>query len=201
MRRAYEHPFAPVLGCALACLVYLLVRPATADMAAHAYRAWLFQHQGLTVWNAQWYGGHHVLGYSLLFAPVAAALGPAWVGVIAALAAVALCTPLAREAAPSPAAGATAAWLFTAGVLSNVAIGRMPFLLGIALGVGAWSAARSRRRVLSGALGLATMLASPVAGVFLMLGALAKLLADGRASLRTVAWLAIPTFAGGIALY
>src|SRR3954471_19772464 len=146
MRRAYEHPFAPVLGWALACLVYLLVRPATADMAAHAYRAWLFQHQGLTVWNAQWYGGHHVLGYSLLFAPVAAALGPAWVGVIAAPAAVALFTPLAREAAPSPAAGATAAWLFTAGVLSNVAIGRMPFLLGIALGGAAWRAARAQRR-------------------------------------------------------
>src|SRR4051794_2790409 len=105
MRRAYEHPFAPVVGCALACVVYLVVRPATADMAAHAYRAWLFQHQGLTVWNAQWYGGHHVLGYSLLFAPLAAALGPASVGVMSAILAVALFTPPARAAAPSPPAG------------------------------------------------------------------------------------------------
>src|SRR3954449_12509060 len=201
MRRAFEHPLAPVLGCALVCVVYLLARPATADMAAHSYRAWLFQHEGLTVWNAQWYGGHHVLGYSLLFAPVAAALGPAWVGVTAALAAVALFTPLAREAAPSPAAGAAAAWLFTAGVLSNVAIGRMPFLLGIALAVGAWSAARSERRVLSGILALAAMLASPVAGVFLMLGALAKLMADGRPALATGLWLGLPALAGGIGLY
>src|SRR4051812_26751491 len=201
MRRALEHPLAPALGCALVCVGYLIASPATADMAAHTYRAWLFQHEGLTVWNAQWYGGHHVLGYSLLFAPLAAAIGPALVGVLSAVVAVALFPPLARAAAPSPSAGATAAWLFTAGVLSNVAIGRMPFLLGIALGVGAWSAARSRRRVLSGALGLATMLASPVAGVFLMLGALAKLLADGRAGLRGALWLAIPTFAGGIALY
>src|SRR3954465_15081249 len=173
MRRAYEHPFAPALGCALACLVYLVMRPATADMAAHAYRAWLFQHQGLTVWNAQWYGGDHVLGYSLLFAPPAVAIVPAYLGVLSAIAAVAVFTPLARASAPSPAAGAAAAWLFTAGVLSNVAIGRMPFLLGIALGVGAWTAARARRHVLSGVLGLACMLASPVAGVFLMLGALA----------------------------
>src|SRR3954451_16185473 len=201
MRRAYEHPFAPVVGCALACVVYLVVRPATADMAAHAYRAWLFQHQGLTVWNAQWYGGHHVLGYSLLFAPVAAALGPASVGVMSAIVAVALFTPLARTAAPSPAAGAAAAWLFTAGVLSNVAIGRMPFLFGIALGVAAWSASRAQRRVLSGVLALATMLASPVAGVFVMLGAGAKLLAGGRGALRTVLWLAVPAFVGGVALY
>src|SRR3954471_3449724 len=201
MRRAYEHPFAPVVGCALACVVYLVVRPATADMAAHAYRAWLFQHQGLTVWNAQWYGGHHVLGYSLLFAPLAAALGPASVGVMSAILAVALFTPLARAAAPSPAAGGSAAWLFTAGVLSNVAIGRMPFLLGIALGVASWSAARGQRRVLSGVLALATMLASPVAGVFVMLGAGATLLAGGRGTLRTVLWLTVPALAGGVALY
>jgi hypothetical protein len=182
-------------------MAYLLVSPATADMAAHAYRAWLFEHEGMTVWNAQWYGGHHVLGYSLLFAPLAATFGPAIVGVCAAVAAVALFAPLARAAAPSQTAGAVAAWLFTAGVLSNVAIGRMPFLLGIALAVGAWFAARSRRPVLSGVLGLAAMLASPVAGVFLMLGAAAKLIADGRPAVRTAAWVGLPTLAGGIALY
>src|SRR3954465_10689632 len=138
MRRALEHPLAPALGCALVCVGYLIASPATADMAAHTYRAWLFQQQGLTVWNAQWYGGHHVLGYSLLFAPLAAAVGPALVGVLSAIAAVALFVPLARAAAPSPAAGAAATWLLTAGVLSNVAIGRMPFLLGIALTIAAW---------------------------------------------------------------
>src|SRR3954452_17576526 len=201
MRRAFEHPLAPVLGCALVCVVYLLAQPATADMAAHSYRAWLFQHEGLTVWNAQWYGGHHVLGYSLLFAPLAAAIGPAYVGVISAVAAVALFSPFARAAAPTPAAGAVATWLLTAGVLSNVLIGRMPFLLGIALTVAAWSAGRSKRRVLSGVLALCAMLASPVAGVFLMLGAAAKLIADGRPALPSALWLALPCLAGGIGLY
>ena len=123
------------------------------------------------------------------------------VGVLSAIVAVALFSPLARAAAPSVTAGAVASWLFTAGVLSNVAIGRMPFLLGIACGVAAWAAARSQRRVLSGVLGLATMLASPVAGVFVMLGAAAKLAADGPKAIRTVAWLGIPTLAGGVALY
>src|SRR3954469_4208641 len=201
MRRAFEHPLAPALGCAIVCAVYLLAQPATADMAAHSYRAWLFQHEGLTVWNAQWYGGHHVLGYSLLFAPLAAAIGPAYVGVISAVAAVALFSPFARASAPTPTAGAVAAWLLTAGVLSNVLIGRMPFLLGIALTVAAWSAGRSQHRVVSGFLALCAMLASPVAGVFLVLGAAAKLIADGPAALRQALWLGVPCLAGGIGLY
>jgi hypothetical protein len=201
MRRAFEHPLAPALGCAIVCAVYLLAQPATADMAAHSYRAWLFQHEGLTVWNAQWYGGHHVLGYSLLFAPLAAAIGPAYVGVISAVAAVALFGPFARAAAPTPSAGAVATWLLTAGVLSNVLIGRMPFLLGIALTVAAWSAGRSKHRALSGFLALCAMLASPVAGVFLMLGATAKLIADGRSALVQALWLGLPCLAGGVGLY
>src|SRR3954469_26072634 len=201
MRRAFEHPLAPALGCAIVCAVYLLAQPATADMAAHSYRAWLFQHEGLTVWNAQWYGGHHVLGYSLLFAPLAAAIGPAYVGVLSAIAAVALFSPFARASAPTPTAGAVAAWLLTAGVLSNVLIGRMPFLLGIALTVAAWSAGRSKHRALSGFLALCAMLASPVAGVFLMLGATAKLIADGRPALVQALWLGLPCLAGGVGLY
>src|ERR671917_1538830 len=135
MRRVLAHPLAPVAGAALAGIAYLAIRPATADMAAHAFRAWLFDTQGMTVWNAQWYGGHHVLGYSTLFAPLAAWPGPAWAGALAAVAATAAFAPLARAAAPSPAAAAAATWLFAAGVLANVVIGRMPFTLGIACAV------------------------------------------------------------------
>src|ERR1700754_5266132 len=123
MRRAFEHPLAPALGCALLCVVYLFARPATADMAAHSYRAWLFQHEGLTPWNAQWYGGHNVLGYSLLFLPLAAIAGPVAIGVIAALASTALFIPLARAVAHTREAASVAAWLFMGGVLSNLAIG------------------------------------------------------------------------------
>src|ERR1044072_3714790 len=117
MRRVLAHPLAPVVGAALAGVACLAPRPATADMAAHAFRAWLFDTEGLTVWNAQWYGGHHVLGYSMLFAPLAAWPGPAWVGVLAAVVATAAFVPLARG-------NAAAIWLFAAGVLSNVVIGR-----------------------------------------------------------------------------
>src|ERR671933_573261 len=96
VRRAVEHPLAPVVACALAGVVYLVAAPATADMAAHAYRTWLFHQEGLTVWNAQWYGGHHVLGYSLAFAPLSVWPGPAWTGALATVAAVALLVPLVR---------------------------------------------------------------------------------------------------------
>jgi hypothetical protein len=205
MRRALEHPLAPVLGCALGGVLYLLMRPATADMAAHSYRAWLFQHEGLAVWNAQWYGGHHVLGYSLLFALVSATIGPALIGVLSAVVAVGAFVPLARAAATSATAAAVAAWLFTAGVLSNLAIGRMPFLLGVALAVGAWWCERHGSalywKVAAALLALAAMLASPVAGAFLLLGAAATIAAGGRAAWAPAARIALPALAGGILLW
>jgi len=198
MRRPLVHPFAPVAGAALAAALYLAVQPATADMAAHAFRAWLFDTQGMTVWNAQWYGGHHVLGYSMLFAPFAAWPGPAWVGAIAAVVAVAAFVPIARSAAPSPGAAAAATWLFAAGVLANVVIGRMPFTLGIALAAGAWLCAERGGRVwtpVAALLALACVLASPVAGAFLALGAAAW--AVGGSDYRRAAVLAVPVAAGG----
>jgi hypothetical protein len=194
------HPFAPVVGAALAGVVYLALRPPTADMAAHAFRAWLFDTEGMTVWNAQWYGGHHVLGYSMLFAPLAAWPGPAWVGVLAALGATAAFVPLAWAAAPNRAAAAGAVWLFAAGVLSNVVIGRMPFTLGIALAVAAWLCAERRRpawMALAAVLSLASVLASPVAGAFLVLAAAARAAASGRAALAPATVLGLPVIVGG----
>jgi hypothetical protein len=181
------------MGAALAGVVYLAVRPATADMAAHAFRAWLFDTEGMTIWNAQWYGGHHVLGYSMLFAPFAAWPGPAWVGVLAAIAATLAFIPLARG-------NTWAVWLFAAGVLSNVVIGRMPFTLGIALAVAAWLCAERRRplwMVVAAILSLACVLASPVAGAFLMIVALARLTAQRGDALAPAAVLALPVAIGG----
>jgi hypothetical protein len=200
VRRLIGHPFAPVVGAALAGVVYLVVMPPTADMAAHAFRAWLFDTEGMTVWNAQWYGGHHVLGYSMLFAPLAAWPGPAWVGVLAALAAIAAFVPIAWAAAPSRPAAAGAVWVFAAGVLSNVVIGRMPFTLGIALAVAAWLCAEQRRTVWLAAaavLSLASVLASPVAGAFLVLAAAAHAAISGRAALARAAVLGVPVIVGG----
>jgi hypothetical protein len=176
-------------------------------MAGHTYRAWLFANEGLTVWNAQWYGGHHVLGYSLAFAPLSVWPGPDWVGVVAAVAAVALFAPLARRAARATGASAAAAegatWLFAAAVLSNLLIGRMPFTLGIAFAVGAWACAErpgAAWRAAAAACALAGVLSSPVAGVFLVLAAIARLAAAGRPEWPRAAALVVPVLAGGTAL-
>jgi hypothetical protein len=203
MRRAVSHPHAPTLAALIAAAAYLLWTPATADMAAHTYRAWLFGSEGLTVWNAQWYAGHHVLGYSLLFAPLTVWPGPEWVGAAAAVAAVALFAPLARRSSPDrPGDAAAATWLFAAAVVSNLVIGRMPFTLGIALAVAAWACGeRAGRGWRPGAalLALACVLASPVAGAGLLLAAGARLLADPRAWARAML-LALPVLAGGGAM-
>src|SRR5690349_10377611 len=197
MRRALEHPLAPVLGAILFGLIYMAVEPPTADMAGHTFRTWLFERDGPAVWNAQWYGGHHVLGYSLLFAPFASLLGPALPGVVAAVAATAAFVPLAHRASVSPARATAATWLFAAGMAANVTIGRMPFALGLAFAVLAWLCADRNRRVASAALALASVWASPVAGAFLLLAAVAKAAGAGRAGLKAAAWLALPVLLGG----
>jgi hypothetical protein len=204
-RRDLAHPLVPTLAAALLGVAYLLVAPDTADMAAHTYRTWLWNQVGFATWNAQWYGGHHMAGYSLLYPPLAALAGTRFVGVAAAVAAVALFALIARRIAPSPAAAALASWLFLGGVLSNVVIGRMPFTLGIALAVGAWAVAR-RSLAAAAVLSLASVWASPVTGVFLAVAALALLTSarDHRgerpdARLTALA-LGGPAVAGGLAM-
>ena len=137
-RRVLSHPLVPTVASAALGVAYLIAAPETADMAAHTYRTWLWHQVGFAIWNAQWYGGHHMAGYSLLYPPLAALAGTRLVGVIAAVGLFAL--PV-RRIAPTPAVGALAVWLFLGGVMSNVVIGRMPFTLGIALAVGAWACA------------------------------------------------------------
>ncbi len=153
-------------------------------MAAHSYRAWLFQHEGLTVWNAQWYGGHHVLG-------LLAAVRPAGGGDRAGATSASLSAgrrpsrssvpSRARRRSAARAGAATPPGCSPPGVLSNVLIGRMPFLLGIALTVGGVVGRALKAPACSRACWrCARCWPRPVAGVFLMLGAAAKLIADGR---------------------
>ena len=159
-RRDLTHPLVPTIAAAVIGVAYLIAAPETADMAAHTYRTWLWDEVGFATWNAQWYGGHHMAGYSLLYPPLAALAGTRLVGVVAGVAAVGLFAVLARRRAPTPAAGALAAWLFLGGVMSNVVIGRMPFTLGIALAVGAWACAR-RSLLAAAALSLAERVREP----------------------------------------
>ena len=75
VRRDLSNPLVPTLAAAVLGAAYLLAAPETADMAAHTYRTWLLHQVGFATWNAQWYGGHHMAGYSLLYPPLAAVAG------------------------------------------------------------------------------------------------------------------------------
>src|SRR5437763_8016691 len=67
---------APTLLAALLATVYVIVSPPSFDLAAHLFRAKLFRAEGFGLWNNWWYGGHHTVGYSVLFPPISALLSP-----------------------------------------------------------------------------------------------------------------------------
>ena len=164
----------PPVVAALGAAAYLIVAPPSADLAAQEYRAEL----GLTLWNNGWFAGHHTPGYSILFPPLGGLLGVGLTGALAAVAAAALFTPLARDHwRADPRAGAAAALWFAATAAATLLTGRLTFLLGVAIGVGALLALARDRRLLAAVLAAATTLASPVAGLFVALAVTAWALA------------------------
>ena len=141
-RASLARAIGPTAGALVLGIAWLIARPATADLAAQVYRTGLWQREGFAIWDAQWYGGHHEPGYSLLFGPLAALAGPRALAVVAGIVAVAAFTAIAYRDGRRP---SLAAWLFAGGVMTNVLIGRVPFVLGIALGALAWLCADARR--------------------------------------------------------
>ena len=170
---------APTLVAAAVSVAYLIAAPRTVDLAAAVFRTRLFDHAGFTIWNSQWYGGHYTLGYSVLLPPLAWLFGPLLLGAISSVAAAALFEPLARAHFGERARWG-ALWFGLAATTSLIS-GRIPFALGVAIGLGALLALQRGRSVAAAALALLCALASPVAGAFLALAALAyAVTAPGR---------------------
>jgi hypothetical protein len=162
---------APVVITSVLAAVYLLIDPRSADFAAHLFRAELFAREGFTAWNGQWYGGHHTPAYSVLFPPLASALGPGPAGALAAVAAASAFEPIVHHRYGSR--GRWAALWFAVVIGLMLFTGRMPFLLGVALALAALLALQRGKRATSIALAIASALASPVAGLFLALAGIA----------------------------
>jgi hypothetical protein len=186
-------PLAPFLAAGLLAL-WLLAGPRTPDLAAQVYRVDLFDHVGFAVWDARWYAGHDLPGYSLLFPPLASLLGLRLVAVLCALASATLFERLALPAF-GPSARWGAAW-FAVAAVGDVWLGRITFALGVSLALAAVLALYRGRalwggRVLwAGALAALCAAASPVAGVLLALAGLTHALA--ARSPRSVLVLALP---------
>jgi len=182
----------PTLVAALLAGAYLIVQPAGADLPAQLLRVKLFGAEGFGIWNNWWYGGHYLLGYSVLFPPLGWLLGPRLVAALASVGTATAFAALSHDVYGEDAwLGAT--WLGAATV-TELLSGRLTFALGLC---GAAVTALFLERRQAGGLipavsACATALASPVAGLFVALAG------------AVVAWRGVKTrnrtdIAGGVA--
>ncbi len=161
----------PVLLAGAFALLWLLFAPPTPDLAAQVYRAGLFEEHGFTLFNAQWFAGHHTPAYSLIFPPLAALLGPRVVGAIAAVISAALFAKLAHGHFGDR-ARIGSLW-FAAATATDLFIGRLTFGLGVTFALASLLAWQRGHRKGAVALAVATTAASPIAGLFLAMGGVA----------------------------
>ncbi|HEY1457203.1 MAG TPA: hypothetical protein VGF15_01685 [Solirubrobacteraceae bacterium] len=165
---------------------YLIIAPDSADLAAASYRSYLFAGHGLTLWDNNWYGGHYLPAYSLLSPALGAPLGPRLPQAISVVIAAVAFAALIDGRYPVRSSRIACAW-FALGAGVELFSGRVPFDIGLALGLGALVAVQRRLRAAALALAVLCSLASPVAGAFLALGCLAWALGGtsaGRGRLR-----------------
>src|SRR5262249_45829001 len=117
--------------------------PPTPDLGAALYRGGLFSREGMALYDSAWYGGHHLLGYSILSPAFGALVGVRTSGAIGAVLAAVLFERLAtahwgRAARP-------AVLLYALATATDLAIGRVAFGLGVAVGLAALLALQRRR--------------------------------------------------------
>ena len=176
LRRIDPWHAAPIIAAIVFAIVYLIWEPRTVDLAAHTFRADLFGEEGFTIWNGQWYGGHHTPAYSILSPPLAWLLGPPLALALAAVASAALFPPLARGAFGDEQARWGSLWFGIAtGTLLFTA--RLPFALGVAFGLAALLALQRRHYAWAIVFAALCPLGSPVAGLFLAMAGVAFALA------------------------
>jgi hypothetical protein len=171
------------IGAAVAIAVALLAPPAQ-DLAGHVYRANLVDH-GVILWDNFWYTGDYPLvSYSIL-APALSAL----VGIVPLLVA---CTAAAGALFAMIAVrewGADAVWpsrAFAVGAALPLLPGLDAYVVGVPLALAALAALQRGRRWIALVVALLSLLASPLAFLFL-LGAVLSIALAGRADRRTVA--------------
>ena len=157
----------PAAVAASLAIVAIALRWRGSDLPAHFFRVAIVERDGFGVWNNLWYGGHHTLGYGALFPLLGSALGIWTVAIASAGASAFLADVLIRHGTGRRCASASM-W-FAVGTVTNVAIGRLPFALGMAIALGALVAMQRRRMVVTATLTLATAAASPVVSAFLAL--------------------------------
>lgn len=196
LRRSVLWPTAVAIANATA---FFILRPGVNDLWAARARASAVSHGvGLTYWFS-WFGGGSTPGnYSVLSPYLSALLSAELVGALSAVSITLLCAMLLRGT-PHGLAGTSVATV-AAGI--NLWSGRVPFLLGCALAVGALIAVKNERPLLAGVITVLSIAASPVAGAFLALGLAGAFLttpAHRRISATTLATIVISLGLVGLA--
>jgi hypothetical protein len=166
---------------------WLIAQPRTPDLAAATYRAQLFREAGFALWDARWYGGHDIPGYSLLFGPLSWLIGLRALAAVAALASALLFERIVTSVY-GPRARWAAAW-FAVAAVGDIWIGRVSFALGVPFALAAVLALLRRHPWLAGLAAVLSAAASPVAGVLLALAAAGHAL--GERSSRALAPLVL----------
>jgi hypothetical protein len=193
--------FATVCGAtaaAIAALVYYGGPPGV-DLPSHVFQTWLYSHAGFNLWNNYWYAGRYeFVTYSVLYYPVASAIGQALATTLAAAVLAGSFASVSRREWGSAATGPSIAFAATAPFILMVG-GLYPFLAGAAAGGAALVCIQRRWRIGFGLAVLAALGFSPLAFALLMAVLAAALLGQPRpsAALRSHR----PAFAAVVAVF
>jgi hypothetical protein len=155
-----------------------LLRWRGVDYPAQIYRVDLVRRHGLALFNANWYGGHHTVGYGIVFPWLAAITGLAVPAIVSTVGSVVLLARLMRKALLPHVATGSCVFAFL--MLVNLYEGRLPFALGVLFGLLAFTLARANHWVLAGVATLLSTLSSPLSGAFLALAFVAWALVGPR---------------------
>lgn len=155
----------PLIVAGVLSALYFILDLRGGDLAAHLYRAELFKNDGFFVWNYNWYGGHYVVSYGVIFPTLSATIGVRLAGALSYILGVLLFSVLAREVFPRRGAEA-AAYVFAFVFSATLVIGQLPYALAMTLGIGALLAAAHGRSWIAAFLALNCALTSPLAALF-----------------------------------
>jgi hypothetical protein len=171
--------FVPAVGLAL----YLILVPQVPDFAAQATRAAIFDRLGSVTWWPGWYGGMELPTYSVLAPGIMATIGHlvgssnAGVAITGAIAS-AITMWVGHQLLKGSARPRAASVAFAGTVLINLFGGRITFLVGLAAAMLAVYALVHRHPWLAGLATIASVLGSPLAGLFTGIVAAAVLVSD-----------------------
>jgi len=161
---------APLLTAAL-CALVAVVGFRGGDYPAQDYRAFMFGTHGFLIWDVNWYGGHALLGYSVLFPAVGWILGTVPATALACVTSTALFGRLVGRADNWP--SVVARLWFAVFVVGDLIVGRAPFACAVTASLAAVLAVRGRRPWLGAAAAVTASLFSPLGAAFLLLVAVA----------------------------